>query len=443
MSLPALDSLKTAVDSLSLYLMATPNTNDKDVPSPNIQKRDRRTSPNDLLSGLDELNKYEPAAVKAFNYAQDVANRLNDCSTGPENEYIRPLARGNQRQYEVLFRCNGRSFTVIDTFAKQGTEVDTRLNTPIDEIVQNVIQRQLCDFCRGDLNPDKTMGRIMSRIGYQLEDLASGLVIPSQTTRQFRVQKTKYTEYLAVEDMRNIAERYGDLYPRYFVHLCWLLQNFNIAQYIYWCSVIYDRIRSALYQAIPTIVDHVKVNANQSVFKNRFIITMDEPDVWRIGDMYLLKSFYLPFQFSSDRTFDITEWFRTEAAVQDYNNIQYDLVRNRIVGVEGIVVLPKGEELPIELKPKNEQQNPVGNEPIENAGGNSNGVPSLVFHSSSEEDDTDVDEINNNDHTSHGADKDPDLVVILDDNNGNPEIAAPQPISSDLSSPTVLSSFTA
>lgn len=287
----------------------------------------------DLVRHLREIDLPISDAMDVFVFAQTLLERLNQYADGPEAEYIRPAHNRGLRRYESLFRRHGHTITIIDTYAERGIEVVVKIDEPVDDTVTTIIRQQLLDFARGNLNGGITVGRIMSRIGNQLADPKNGLTLPGQNPRPFNLRMTKYNGFIAVEDTRKKPSRRGDPSPRYWLDLAWLTGNFNPAQYVRSCSNTYDHIRDSLYKAIPTIVDAVNIHRGEDCPGNRFIISMNEPEIWTIEDHVLRKSFYLWNHSALNPSFNITNWYRWEAAIQDYSAPQYEQILGTYMNV--------------------------------------------------------------------------------------------------------------
>lgn len=322
-SLPALDSLHSTANSVSLYSMSFSTLRNASRRH-NDKREENLPSPNDLVRHLNEIDLPLGEAMDVYLFTQDLVTRLNALTEGPEIDYIRPAHNRGLRRYEALFRRHGHSITVVDTYTERGIEVVVIPRKPIDEILAVITYQQLLDFTRGNLNGGRMVGRVMAKISKELENPRNGLTTPGQRYKSFSVQRTKYNQFIAVEDTRRMPRRRGDPSPRYWMNLAWLTGNFNPAQYVRYCSSTYDRIRNSVYQAVPTVVDAVNVHRGDDVPGNRFIISMNEPDVWTIQDRVLRKSFYLGNNSAMNPSFDITNWYRWVSAIQDYNPTQYE-----------------------------------------------------------------------------------------------------------------------
>ncbi|KIO19465.1 hypothetical protein M407DRAFT_11384 [Tulasnella calospora MUT 4182] len=174
------------------------------------------------------------------------------------------------------------------------------------------------------------LSQILLNVEKRLQDPTNGLILSSRCTRQFRAQKTKNPEYIAVEDLREFPERKGDLQPVYWVRIWWLFCDFNLAHYISWCSFMYDRIRAALYIGVPITTDYSIARGTINHKENRFFITMNKPDVWYINDSVLRKTLYLWMHQAGDGTFNIAQWGKP---------------KRRLTGEEGTVNVTKSADI--------------------------------------------------------------------------------------------------
>ncbi|KIO16589.1 hypothetical protein M407DRAFT_12743 [Tulasnella calospora MUT 4182] len=331
---------------------------------------------------------------------------------------IGPNAIGKKRPKTI--RGTPQATRTIDTYTGRGIELPVEPYKAVDDIATLIAGRQIFDFSRGNLNTPVTLGRIMSRIESTLKDPDARLILPTQTTRQFRVQRTKYAGYVAVEDLREIAERYGDARPSYWIGLHWLIQEYSIVQWVYWCSSLYERIRTALYRAVPTIIDHTNVHNDGVVTGNRFEITMGEPEWWYINDRVLKKMFYLTMQLAADLSYDITKWYQLEAAVQDYSIIQYENITKNsrldreltppVTPISGSSPVPNLRARPTDI------ENMI--DTFKNEDNETDDMPSLTFVSSSGVSEGD-DDLRIGYHSDQSMEEDSDDVRIIDDSDND------------------------
>ncbi|KAG8909448.1 hypothetical protein FRC01_006937 [Tulasnella sp. 417] len=248
------------------------------------------------------MKVFEDEATRISLFARDVCQRLNQSVSKQEHNFLKPTGFTGSRRYEPYFRAHGHTIIIMDAYAERGIEVQVDNPRPVDEVITLIRQRQLMDFCRGNLHGDLTLQRAFSRFERMLKDPFNTLVIPSQRTKQFRVRKADHPEYCVVEDLRDLPDREGD--------------------FVWWCSTIYDRIRAALYMAVPYTYNSPQ--ARESHPGNQFKIMMGEPEMWRIEDRVLKKTLYLGLMQAQDKEFSIMRWYLMENAVHDYNCKQFE-----------------------------------------------------------------------------------------------------------------------
>ncbi|KIO20134.1 hypothetical protein M407DRAFT_11055 [Tulasnella calospora MUT 4182] len=272
MNLPTLDSLQTTVSGISLYAVLPsseraqnynmgyrgppPSPNSKTISTYRIGQALSKDESLDLLVNPFDMEVHRVQAVWISSLARDICQQLNKTVTEQEKMYIKPPDHDGPGRYEARFRRNGRTFTVLDTYTERGIEVPVDNSKPVSEIVTQIANRQRLDFIRGNLN---NRGSIPAR----------------------------HPEYAIIADHREMAERAGDDSPYYWMRLEWLLHDFNIAHFVNWSSTIYNRIRSELYLALPTLMDNANVHGSDQITGNRLSISMGEPNVWHIEDRYL------------------------------------------------------------------------------------------------------------------------------------------------------------
>ncbi|KIO21761.1 hypothetical protein M407DRAFT_28687 [Tulasnella calospora MUT 4182] len=273
MSLPVLDSLQTTVKGISLYAILPASECARNY---DMGYRGPPPSPNDLLISPHNMNVHCAEVVRISSLAQDVCQLLNKMVTEQENMYIKPPNHNGPGRYETRFRRHGRTFTVLDTYAERGIQVPVDNSKPTSKI--SVWENTIKD---------------MLRICQTLEDPVNMLILPNQMMKPFRDYPARYPEYVIISDHREIAEREGDDSPYYWMRIEWLLHDFNAAHFVNWSSMIYNRIRSELYLALPTLMDDANIHGDSQIPGNRFSISMGEPNVWYIEDKVLKKTYYL------------------------------------------------------------------------------------------------------------------------------------------------------
>ncbi|KIO25435.1 hypothetical protein M407DRAFT_25234, partial [Tulasnella calospora MUT 4182] len=275
----------------------------------------------------------QPAAVHpAVQFGWELGKELNSTAPGPEAKLIAPEpGQDFNQRYRVYVRRNGRSVHVLDSFAKRGLEILVDKDVTVKAVVERILRQQRHDFCRGNLNWDFLWPRISERLLTILMDPNAAMGLRSQTTVQFQVDRTKFQEYVAVTDLRNIPERRGDVRPQYIISLESLTGQYGIVSSVYWRSAMYDRVRAALYNSAPTATDRLRDNAHIRPWSsNRFTITMSSPHTWWIQDAYTQRNLYLWETLIADLSFDIGQWFIHESSVYDlseeeFNNVQGSL----------------------------------------------------------------------------------------------------------------------
>ncbi|KIO27828.1 hypothetical protein M407DRAFT_7136 [Tulasnella calospora MUT 4182] len=209
-------------------------------------------------------------AVWISSFARDICQQLNKTVTEQEQTYIKPPDHDGPGRYEARFRRNGRTFTILDTYAERGIEVPANNSKPVGEIVTQIANRQCLDFIRGNLNNHGVYGRMLSKICQILEDPVNMLTIPNQTTKPFRVYPSRHPEYAIIADHREMAEREGDDSPYYWMWLEWLLHDFNIAHFEWYKleTAVQDYNRSQ-YEQIPVPRKHGKIMPKLLNYKER------------------------------------------------------------------------------------------------------------------------------------------------------------------------------